>query len=258
MIMIHPSAIISPKAHIGNNVKIAPHAIIEDDAVIGDNCEIGYHAVVGEGTELGNNVVMFPGAVVGLAPQDLKYKGEKTKTFIGESTVLREYSTIHRGTVETGRTTVGKNCLIMAYSHVAHDCHVGDNVIMSNATQLAGHVQVGDWTIFGGVVKVVQFSKIGKHCMLGAGVKIVKDVCHYALMGKIPAKVEGINKVGLRRRGFSIHTIAEIEKFYDNIIFSGMNISDGMDQYLSEHPDLMEEIRECVDFIKNSTRGIHR
>lgn len=255
--MIHKTAIISEKAKIGNNVKIGPYVIIEDDVEIGDNVEIQSSAVIYNGARIGNNVRIFPGAIIAAEPQDLKYDNEPTKAVIGDNTVIREYASIHRGTAADGTTKIGENCLIMAYCHIAHDCVIGDNVIMSNVTQLAGHVTVGDWVVFGGVAKVTQFCTVGKHCMVGADVKVVKDVAPYCLLGKVPVQVEGINKVGLKRRGFSIEEIQEIQDFYNTILFSGLNNSDGIKQYSSNN-NISDNIKECIDFIENSKRGIHR
>jgi UDP-N-acetylglucosamine acyltransferase len=249
--------LISEKALIGENTIIEPLAIIEDDVIIGDNCIIQSGAKICNGARIGSNVKVYSYAVVSGEPQDLKYKGEKTYTFIDNNTTIREFATVNRGTVETGMTKVGKNCLIMSYCHIAHDCILGDNVILSNVTQLAGHVVLEDWVIMGGVSKVHQFCKIGKHSMIGADTKIVMDVAPYTLVDGNPARVETINKIGLKRRGFAPEIISEIEEFYDTLLFSGLNNKDGISKFL-ERKQVSEEVLYCINFIKNSKRGIHR
>lgn len=253
----HPTAIISEQAIIGDNVTVGPFTIIEDDVEIGGNCEIRSSVVIGKGARIGSNVKIFSGAVISTEPQDMKFDGEHTLTIIGNNTTIREFATINRGTKETGKTQIGDNCLVMAYCHVAHDCIVGDNVIMSNVVQLAGHVVVEDWAILGGVAKIHQFCKIGKHSMIGADVKIVKDVPPFTLVDRKPAQVEGVNKIGLRRRGFTPETISEIEQFYDTLLFSGLNNSDGIAKFM-QRDKICDEVQYCIDFIKSSVRGIHR
>lgn len=254
---IHSSAIISNKAEIGNNVKIGSNVVIEDDVVIGDNCELRSGAIIANGARIGNNVKIFSYAIISAEPQDLKYNNEKTYVYIGDNTVVREFATINRGTDATGKTVVGSDCLIMTYCHVAHDCHLGNNIIMSNAVQLGGHVEIEDWVVLGGVAKIHQFCKVGKHSMVGADTKIVKDVAPYTLVDRKPAQVEGINKIGLKRRGYSPELIKEIELFYDTILFSGYNNKDGINQFLKREI-ISDEVKHCIDFIQNSVRGIHR
>jgi len=249
--------LISNKAVIGHNTIIEPFAIIEDDVIIGDNCFIQNGSKICNGARIGDNVKVYSYAVISGEPQDLKYKGEKTYTFIDNNTTIREFATVNRGTLETGMTKVGQNCLIMSYCHIAHDCILGDNVILSNVTQLAGHVVLEDWVIMGGVSKVHQFCKIGKHSMIGADTKIVMDVAPYTLVDGNPARVETINKIGLKRRGFAPEIISEIEEFYDTLLFSGLNNKDGISKFL-ERKQVSEEVLYCINFIKNSKRGIHR
>ena len=255
--LIHETAIISKKALIGNNVSIGAFTIIEDDVVIGDNCKIRSGAVIANGARIGNNCKIYAGAVISTEPQDLKFDGEPSLVKIGDNTEIREYATINRGTKETGETTVGSDCLIMSYCHIAHDCRVGNNVIISNVTQLAGHVTIEDWVVLGGVAKIHQFCKVGKHSMVGADCKVVKDVAPFTLVDRKPAQVEGINKVGLRRRGFSPEVIQEIEQFYDTILFSDFNNRDGIAKFMESHK-ICDEVRYCIEFIEESVRGIHR
>ena len=254
---IHPQAIVSNLARIGENVSIGPFAIIEDDVEVGDNSEIRSGAVLANGARLGKNVRVFSNAVISTEPQDLKFEGESTLTIIGDGTTIREFATINRGTKETGKTQVGNNCLIMSYCHVAHDCVLGDNIVMSNVCQLGGHVVIEDWVVIGGVSKIHQFCRVGKHSMIGADTKVVKDVAPYTLIDRKPAQVEGINKIGLRRRGYNQEIINVIEKFYDTLIFSGFNNRDGIKEF-QKHNALSDEINYCINFIESSVRGIHR
>jgi UDP-N-acetylglucosamine acyltransferase len=257
MVKCHPTAIVSPRARIADGVTIGPYSIIEDDVEIGQDCEIGSHVVIANGSRIGRECRIFTGAVIGNPPQDLKYQGEPTLAIIGDRTTIREFVTVNRGTRATGKVVIGSDCLIMAYCHIAHDCVIGDHAILSNVTQLAGHVTVGEWAVLGGVVKVHQFCSIGKHAMVGADAKIVKDVPPYALVGREPPRVEGINRVGLQRRGFSSETIRALEEFYRIVFFSGLNIRDGIARYVAEHPTVPPEVQECIDFIRQSKRGVY-
>ena len=201
-----PLAVIHPEAKIGENVTIDPFAVIEKDVVIGDNCHIFSHAVILDGARIGNNCKIFPGAVVAGIPQDLKFKGEVTTAVIGDNTTLRECVTVNRGTASKGTTIVVKNCLIMAYSHIAHDCVLKDNIIIGNASQIAGEVEIDDFAIVSGGSLVHQFSRISKHVMIQGGSRIGKDIPPYTLIGRDPIVYCGINIVGLRRRGFTNHS----------------------------------------------------
>ncbi len=255
MSQIHPTAIIDGSARLGNNVSIGPHSIIEADTIIGDNVVIGANCLVAQYTELANEVKLFHGAVVGTVPQDLKFAGEKTRLVIGEKTVIREYAMLNRGTHDKHQTVVGANCFLMAYSHVAHDCIVGDHVILANAVNIAGHVEIGDYAIIGGVVPVHQFVKIGAHTMIGGGFRVQQDVCPYSLVAGYPLKVVGLNAVGLNRRGFSKETISALEKTFKILFFSKLNTSQAM-QKIHDEVNLIPEVQEILDFIKNSERGI--
>ncbi len=253
----HPTAIVSDKAKIGKNVKIGHYSIIEDDVEIGDNTEIRSHVVIADGARIGKDVRIHPCAVIATEPQDLKFGGEKTLAIIGDRTVIREYASVNRGTKESGKAEVGSDCLLMAYVHVAHDCKVGDNVVLSNLTHLGGHVTIEDWVVTGGYVKLHQFCKIGRHAFIGADAKIVKDVPPYTLMGNNPVKVAGVNKIGLKRREFTTEQINELNNFYRILLNSGLNTKDGVKKYLEERKPT-KEIENCIDFIKNSDRGIYR
>ncbi|MFN5112934.1 MAG: acyl-ACP--UDP-N-acetylglucosamine O-acyltransferase [Ignavibacteria bacterium] len=255
---IHPLASVAPEAQLGTNITIGPFAVIEPDVKIGDGSTIYSHATLLNGSRIGQDCSIFPGAVIGAVPQDLKFKGEQTFAIIGDRTVIRECATVNRGTDATGRAIIGKDCLIMAYCHVAHDCSVGDHVVMSNVSQLAGHVTIGNWVILGGLAKIIQFCSVGDHAMIGADCKVTKDVAPYALIGREPAKVEGVNKIGLRRRGFSNQAIDAIQELYSAVFFSGMNTSDGMEEYERLHEHVLPEVEKCISFIRSSQKGIIR
>ncbi len=265
-ISIHPTAIVDPKAELADDVEIGPYAIVEGDVQIGRGSKIHHHAFVGTGARIGERCVIHHAAVVSNVPQDLKFKGtEKTYVEIGDDTVIREFATVHRGTIHTsdtnagtmdGVTRVGAGCLIMAYSHVAHDCLIGEGVILSNATQLAGHVTIGKWTNLGGGCLVHQFCLIGMLCMVGGGAEVRKDVPPYSLVGSGDAKFSGINRIGLQRRGKSPETIQTIKSAYFTLYNSGKNVSDAV-KAISNGPDAqLPEIQEILNFISLSKRGI--
>lgn len=255
----HPTAIVSSKAQIDDNVKIGPYCIIEDNVTIAQGTELISNVYLANGANIGKNCLLFPGVVISTKPQDLKYNDYPSTVVIGDNNEIREYTTIHRGTQHTGATIIGSNNLIMAYSHIAHDCRVGNNNILSNVVQLAGHVHIGDWVVIGGVVKVHQFCRIGSHAMVGGDVKVTKDISPFTLVGQNPPKVDGINKVGLRRRGFSSDVIKEIENFYRFVFHSGYNNTDGINKYLESHPNgILPEVQFCIEFIQSSQRGVYR
>jgi len=253
---ISANAIVSSKAQIGNNVVIEPFVVIEDDVVIQDNTEIQAHCHIRNGARIGSSCNIFTGASIGAAPQDLKFDPEVLTTAeIGDNTTVREYATIHRGTEKDKKTVVGKNCLLMAYSHVAHDCTVGDNVILANGVQLAGHVYIDDWAIIGGLSGVHQFERVGKHAFVGACFRVMKDVPPYCIAGSEPLGFSGINVVGLRRRGFLDESIELISEAYRTIYRSGLNISDGVNK-VEKAFHQTDEIREIINFIRSSQRGV--
>ena len=252
---IHKSAIISPKAEIGENVTIGPFTVVEDDVIVGDNCHIQSSVLLAEGAVLGKDVKVFHGAAIGSAPQDLKFGGEKTKAIVGDGTTIREYVTFNRGTTYHNRSECGKNCLIMAYSHVAHDCLIGNNVIMANSVNLAGHVEVHDNAILGGLVPVHQFVKIGAHCMVGGGYRVQQDIVPYALVGGYPIKVVGMNSIGLKRRGFSKDAIRAIDTAFKLLFFSKLNTTQAVEKIKNE-TDIVPEVQVILDFVSKSERGI--
>jgi UDP-N-acetylglucosamine acyltransferase len=252
---IHPTAIIHQNARIADDVKVGPFTIINDGVEIGAGCEIGSHVLIDSGTIIGKNCKIHHGAVLGTLPQDLKFEGEKTLLTIGEGTVIREYATLNRGTLYRGKTVVGKECFIMIYAHVAHDCLLGDQVILANSANLAGHVEIGDWAIIGGVVPIHQFVKIGAHSIVGGGFRVQKDVCPYALVGGYPLKTMGLNRIGLKRRGFSEKTMEVLEKTFRILFRSNLNTSQAIERIKTE-VELIPEVQNVLDFIAKSERGI--
>lgn len=255
---IHKTAIINPGAKIGKNVAIGPYSVIGENVEIGDDTVIGPHVVIDGWTKIGKNNQIFHGASVGLPPQDLKYKGEKTYLFIGDNNIIRENVTIHRGTEEGGgETWIGNNNLIMAYCHVAHDCQLGSNIIMSNATNLAGHVVIEDNAVIAGLTGVHQFVRIGKMAMVGAHSKVTKDVPPYILVDGHPARVNGINVVGLRRNGVNPDLRREIKRAYKILYRSNLNISQAVEK-MDQELDASEEIEHFLRFLRNAQRGICR
>lgn len=250
-----PLANVHPDAKIGNNVIIEPFATVQGDVVIDDNSWIGGGAIVWDGARLGKNVKIFPGASVSSIPQDLKFAGEKTETHIGDNTVIREYVTISRGTTDKMKTVIGKNCLLMAYVHVAHDCIIGNNCILVNTVQVAGHVTIEDWAIIGGASALHQFVKVGAHVMLSGGSLVRKDVPPYTKAAREPLSYAGINTVGLRRRGFTSEKINEIQEIYRYVFMKGMNNTKALE--LVESTIAPSQERDyIVNFIKTSERGI--
>jgi len=253
--MIHPSACVDTSAEIGVGVIIGPNAIIEGKAVIGDGTEIGAGAYIGSGARIGNNVKLSPYSVVGTNPQDLKFGGEETFAIIGDRTVIREFVTVNRATKATGETKVGSDCLLMAYSHVAHDCKVGDHCILANSATLAGHVTLEDWVIIGGLVPIHQFVKIGCHSMIGGGWRVPKDVPPYVTAAGDPLKPIDLNKIGLKRRGFSDESLANLKKAY-KILFRSENDMSRSLEILESLGDLGKEVGHLKDFIRHSERGV--
>lgn len=248
---------IHPGAKIGKGTTIEPFATIYDDVIIGENCWIGPGAVICEGTRIGNNVKIFPGAIVGIVSQDLKYAGEYTETIIGDDTVIREYVTIHKGTKDKMKTVIGKNCLLMAYVHIAHDCLVGDHVIIANSVGVSGHVTIDDYVIIEGMAAIQQFVRIGEHAFIGGASLVRKNVPPFCKAAREPLSFIGVNTVGLRRRGFTEQQIDYIEDVYRVIYVQNSNIGNALKIVDLELPKSKEKDL-IVDFIKQSTKGIMR
>jgi UDP-N-acetylglucosamine acyltransferase len=254
---ISPQAYVHPKAKIGQDVTIGPFAVVEGDVEVGEGSCIFAHAVILDGARIGAKCRIFPGAVVSGIPQDLKFAGEVTTAEIGEGTTVRECATVNRGTKAKGRTVVGKECLIMAYSHVAHDCLLKDHVIIGNATQLAGEVEIGDYAIVSGGTLVHQFTHISKHVMIQGGSRVSKDIPPYILVGREPIVYCGINIVGLRRRGFTNEQIFLIQDIYRTLYTRGLNNTEALKCIEVECPS-SEERDLILDFVHSSQRGIVR
>jgi len=248
---------IHPEAVIGENVTISPFVTIEKNVIIGDDTYIYPNVVIMSGARIGKNCRIFPGAVISAIPQDLKFRGEETTVEIGENTTIRECVTVNRGTAAKGRTIVGNNCLLMAYSHVAHDCLLKDFVILGNATQLAGEVEVDDYAILSGGTLVHQFSKIGMHAMTQGGSRVIKDIPPYIIVGRDPIIYSGINIIGLRRRGFDNEKISSVQEIYRILYQSGMNNKEAV-KYIEENISASKEKEIIITFIANSQRGIVR
>lgn len=255
MTNIHPTAIISPKAQLGENISIAPYTIVEDDVVIGDNCTIGPSVSIYNGARIGNHVKIYQGASISNHPQDLKFDNEESIFQIGDGTTVREFATLHRGTKESKISKVGKNCLLMAYAHVAHDCIVGDNCILANLVQLGGHVEIADWVILGGDTHVHQFGKVGQHAMVGGGFRVTSDVPPFILAAGEPLSYSGLNTIGLRRRGFANNEIMKLKEIYSYIFSKNLNLSQAKEKIREEFEN--DDLAKIVlDFIANSSRGI--
>jgi UDP-N-acetylglucosamine acyltransferase len=253
--MISTLASIHPNAKIGNNVTIDPFAVIHDNVSIGDNTHIMSNVVVMSYSRIGKSCKIFPGTVIGAIPQDLKYAGEETTVEIGDHTTIRECATVNRGTKDKWKTSVGSHCLLMAYSHIAHDCVVGDHVILANGVQLAGHVEVGDFAIVGGLCGVQQFTRIGKHAYIGGQSAIRKDVPPFVKAAREPISYMGINVVGLHRRNFPHHQIETISQIYHLLFVGNHSTTSGINLVKDKIPD--SEIKsEILHFIQESKIGV--
>jgi len=258
--MIHPSAIIHEGAQLAEGVEVGPYVVIGDHVTVGAGTKIGPHTVIGDWTEIGENNQIYHMASVGPASQDLKYRGEECWTRIGNNNIVREFATIHRGTVTgTGETIIGNGNLFMAYSHVAHDCRIGNGVVMANAATLAGHVNVEDNVILGGLVAVHQFVTIGAYAMIGGGTLVGLDIPPYmiATLGKRESKLRGLNLIGLKRRGFSDETILKLKKAYKTLFMADLKLPDAIARIRTEITDC-PEVEYLLAFIERSERGITR
>jgi UDP-N-acetylglucosamine acyltransferase len=246
---------IHPKARIGERVDISPFVTVYEDVEIGTDCWIGPNVTIMDGARIGNGVKIYPGAVISAEPQDLKYKGEKTLALIGDNTIIRECATVNRGTSWSGKSVVGKNCLLMAYAHIAHDCVIGNNCVIANNAALAGHITVDDFAVLGGVTAVHQFVKIGKHAFVSGGSLVGKDVPPFVKAARIPLSYAGVNSIGLRRRGFDEDRINKIHDIYRLIFVVKHNTAKALDQIESEF-EPSEDRDLILNFIRNSERGI--
>ncbi|MGY5356093.1 acyl-ACP--UDP-N-acetylglucosamine O-acyltransferase [Wenyingzhuangia sp. IMCC45467] len=253
--MNQPLAYIHPGAKIARNVVIEPFTTIHNNVTIGSGTWIGSNVTIMEGAIIGENCRIFPGAVISAVPQDLKYDGEETTTVIGNNVTIRECVTINRGTSDRMKTVIGDNCLIMAYCHVAHDCIVGNNCIFSNGSTLAGHTNIGDNVILAGMTAIHQFCSIGDHAFVTGGSLVRKDVPPYVKAGREPLSYVGINSVGLRRRGFSVEKIREIQNIYRILFQSTYNNTQAI-RIIEAEMEASSERDDIIKFIQNSQRGI--
>ncbi|MEA5045093.1 MAG: acyl-ACP--UDP-N-acetylglucosamine O-acyltransferase [Petrimonas sp.] len=250
-------AFVHPEAKIGKDVVIEPFAYIDRNVEIDEGTVVMPYATVLFGARIGKNCTIFPHATISAVPQDLKFRGEESLAVIGDRTSVRECVTVNRGTASRGETAVGSDCLLMAYSHVAHDCVLKDFVILGNATQLAGEVEIDDYAILSGGTLVHQFSRIGAHTMIQGGSKVPKDIPPYTMVGREPLTYVGLNFVGLRRRGFSSEVINSIQDVYRYLYLAGYNTTQALERIENELPETKER-NHIIDFVKNSSRGIIR
>jgi UDP-N-acetylglucosamine acyltransferase len=255
---IHPTAVISPDATLAEGVEVGPYSIIGPDVHIGKNTQIGPHVVIEKHTDIGENNRISQFASIGGDPQDLKYQGEVTRVVIGNHNTIREYVTINRATIhDIGVTIIGDHNLLMAYCHVAHNCKLGDHVVMANAANLAGHIHVEDYAIIGGLTGIHQFTRIGAHCIIGGASGVANDIPPFVMASGNFTKLYGLNMIGLKRRGFPEETIAALKEAYRIIFRSKLLLAVAIRKVEQEVADL-PEVRQFLDFIRKSERGICR
>ena len=252
---IHPSAIISSDAEIASDVEIGAYAIIGDNCTVGSGCVISPRATLEQNVTLGLNVKVGVGTILGGLPQDLKFAGEETTVEIGDGTIIREYTTINRGTAHSFKTTVGRNCMLMSYVHLGHDCHVGNNVILSNMAQLAGHVTIDDKAIVSGLCAVHQFVRIGRHSFIGGCSRVSKDIPPFLKAVGNPVRLYGLNTVGLQRSGMDEATILELKRAYRVFFRSDLNVTQAIERAQAELEPL-PEVQELIRFVEASERGV--
>jgi UDP-N-acetylglucosamine acyltransferase len=252
---VHPTAIISRDAQLGAGVEIGAFAIVGDGCTLGDGCVVAARATLERNVTLGANVHVGSGSIVGGTPQDVKYRGEPTTVEVGDGTVIREYSTINRATTQSFKTTVGRNCFVMSYVHLGHDCHIGDGVVLVNSVQLAGHVTVEDRAIISGLTAVHQFVRIGRFSFIGGCSRVAQDVPPYTRAVGNPIKLYGLNSVGLRRNNFPDDVLRELKRAYRLFFRSELNLSQAVQRAESELEPL-PEVQEFVRFVSDTNRGV--
>ncbi|MFK8038459.1 MAG: acyl-ACP--UDP-N-acetylglucosamine O-acyltransferase [Crocinitomicaceae bacterium] len=253
--MISELAHIHPDSKIGENVSIASFSTIYEDVEIDEGTVIGPNVTIYPGARIGKNCQIFPGAIISAVPQDLKFKGEYSTTEIGDGTVIREGVTIHRGTVDRNKTVIGKNCLLMCYVHIGHDCLLGNNVVIANTSNIAGHCTIGDWAIIEGMVGVQQFVNIGEHAFVAGMSRVRKDVPPFIRAAREPLSYAGVNSIGLRRRGLEDDTIKDIETIYRILFVMNNSITKGLVQLEDEKISSLYK-QQVTDFINKSDKGI--
>jgi UDP-N-acetylglucosamine acyltransferase len=252
---IHPTSLVDPAAEVGAGVVVGPWTIIGGTVSIGDGTVVGPHVLIEKDTTVGKDCKISQGAVLGTDPQDLKYHGEDTRLTVGDRCVIREYATLNRGTAASGETTVGDDCLLMAYSHIAHDCHIGNNVVIANAVNMAGHVTIEDWAIVGGLTAIHQFVRIGAHAFLGGASRCAQDVPPFCRGAGSPMKLYGLNSIGLERRGVADEIRRELKKAYRILFQSSLNMTQALAR-AHEELRIFPEIEYFLSFIEASERGI--
>jgi UDP-N-acetylglucosamine acyltransferase len=252
---IHPTAVVHPWARIGTGVKIGPYSVIGEHVRLGNGCVVGTNVLIEGTTHIGKNNVFFHGASVGTAPQDLKYRGEPTRLEIGDGNTFREFVTVNTATDMSDATVIGDNCLLMAYAHVAHNCHIGNEVILANSVNLAGHVLVDDFAILGGVTPVHQFVHIGRYAFVGGGSRVEQDVPPFLKVAGSPARVYGVNSIGLERRGFSAERRAGVKRLFKLLYRSDLNVSQVL-EHLGNGYAGDPDADVLAEFLRRSERGI--
>jgi len=255
---VHPTAIVSKKAKLADDIQVGPYTIIADNVVIGEGAVIHAYCLLEGNTTIGSGCEIFTGAVIGSRPQDLKYKGEKSFLEIGDNNIIREYSTFNPGTGEGSKTVVGNSNLFMAYAHIAHDCVIGNNCVIANNGTLAGHVTIEDNAVVGGLVAIHQFVRIGRLSIIGGCSKVVQDIPPYSTCDGHPARVYGLNLIGLRRSGISKDSIEQLNRAFKILFNTGLTAKHALEKVKQEMPSSCNEVSYLVDFIKNSQRGIAR
>ncbi|MFH1440837.1 MAG: acyl-ACP--UDP-N-acetylglucosamine O-acyltransferase [Candidatus Omnitrophota bacterium] len=252
---IHNSAIVSKKAKLADDCVVGPYAIIADNVTIGPGCKIGASCVIEGNTTIGKNCEIFTGAIIGSRPQDLKFKGEKSSLEIGDNNIIREYCTFNPGTEEGSKTFIGNNNLFMAYSHVAHDCKVGENCIIANNGTLAGHVTIEDKAVIGGLVAVHQFVRVGMLSIIGGCSKVVQDIPPFSTCDGHPARVYGLNLIGLKRNNISRESIKQLNHINMILFNSGLSARHAIEK-AEQEKNLLAESQYLLEFMKNSKRGV--
>ncbi|MEO5917459.1 MAG: acyl-ACP--UDP-N-acetylglucosamine O-acyltransferase [Luteolibacter sp.] len=257
--MIHPTSIVSPLATLGRNVRIGPYCVIGANVELGDDCVLHSHVVIDGHSKFGRGNEFFPFAVIGGKTQDLKYTGDPTYLEVGDLNVFRENTTVHRSTHGDGPTRIGSHNLFLCYSHVAHDCQLGNHIILSNSVALAGHVEVGDHAIISGVSAVHQFCRVGMHSMIGGLARVVQDVPPFMIVEGNPSQTRGLNSVGLQRRGFTEDEIREIKTAYKKLFLKkDANLAIALSSLKATHTGDTPHVRHLIEFIENSKRGVTR
>jgi len=257
--MIHPSAIVDPKAEVSEGVEIGPYSVVEKGVFIDEGTKIGPHVIVREGTQIGKQCQVFQFSSIGEAPQAFFYRGEKTSLVVGHQNIIREFVTLHRGTIKGGgKTVVGNDNFIMAYSHVAHDCQIGNQVVMANGATLGGHILVEDHAIIGAFAAVHQFCRVGAHAIISGLTGVSQDIPPYVTAAGSRARLYGLNMVGLRRFNFSEQTIRSLKKAYRIIFRSGLTLEKAMKAVEEDDIFQVSEVKHLLDFIHHSKRGISR